>query len=238
MLAETMTAEQYPNQPLIDVAFEIRFPGDPAIECRRDEFFRLVRNKYPKVYVPKLQPGDAPALAMYHFKQDDEQATVMTAINKLAYATKKYHGFESFKEETMRIVGFFGRTFKVEKLTRTGLRYINAIPCVLKDGVLPLQNYLKIGFQIPPPATDKFATMNFVFASPIGNGTIHTRIEHAMASDKSHEAILLDLDYAMQSDLTFDNIERYLEDSHRVTKQMFEEMITDEYRKYIRGEEI
>lgn len=233
-----MGAEQYPNQPLIDVAFEIRFLGDPAIECRRDEFFRLVRDNYPKVYVPKLQPGDAPALSLYHFKQDDERATIMTAINKLVYGTKKYPGFEPFKEEVLRIAGLFGRTFGVQKLTRTGLRYINAIPCVLKDGILPLRDYLKVGFTIPTLATDNFNSMSFVFSSTVGAGTIQTRIEHAIAEDKSQEAILLDFDYALQSDLTFDNIETYLEESHKVTKAMFEGMITDEYRRYIRGEEI
>ncbi len=233
-----MSAEQYPNQPLIDVAFEIRFPGDPAIECRRDEFFRQVRDKYPKVYVPKLRSGDAPALAMYHFKQEAEQATIMTAINKLVYGTKAYPGFEAFKLEAMRIVGVFGQTFKVEKLTRTGLRYINAIPCVLKDGILPLRDYLRIGFQIPSPATDNFTNMNFVFSSPVGKGMLTTHIEHVIAQDKSHEAILLDFDYSMQSDLTFANIEAYLEESHNATKQMFESIITDEYRRYIRGEEI
>ena len=238
MLSETMSAEQYPNQPLIDVAFEIRFPGDPAVECRRDEFFRRVRDKYPKVYVPKLLPGDAPALALYHFKQDDDQATILTAINKFAYSTNKYPGFEAFKAEVLRIAAIFGTTFKIEKLTRTGLRYVNAIPFVPKAGSIPLREYLKVGFQLPPPATDNFSTMNFTFASPVGNGTIHARIEHVMAGDKSHEAILLDFDYALQSELAFGKIEAYLEESHRVTKQMFEGMITDEYRTYIRGEEI
>lgn len=233
-----MSAEQYPNQPLIDVAFEIRFPGDPAVECRRDEFFRLVRDKYPKVYVPKLQPGDAPALALYHFKEEDDQATIMTAINKLAYSTKKYPGFDAFKEEVLRIVAIFGTTFKVEKLTRTGLRYVNAIPFVPKAGRIPFREYLKVGFQLPPPAIDNFTTMNFTFASPVGNGTITARIEHMLAEDRSHEAILLDFDYAMQADLVFGKIGAYLEESHSVTKQMFEGMITDEYRNYIRGEEI
>ncbi len=233
-----MSAEQYPNQPLIDVAFEIRFPGDPAVECRRDEFFRLVRDRYPKVYVPKLQPGQAPALAMYHFKQDDDQATIMTAINKLAYSTKKYPGFDAFKAEVSKVVDIFGTTFHVDKLTRTGLRYINAIPFVPKSGSIPLREYLKVGFQLPPPATDSFKTLTFTFASQVGNGTINVRIEHMQAEDRSHEAILLDFDYAMQSELTFDNIQLYLEESHNVTKQMFEGMITDEYRNYIRGEEI
>jgi len=190
------------------------------------------------VYAPKLQPGDAPALALYHFKQDDEQATIMTAINKLVCTTKKYTGFEAFKEEVLRIATIFGNTFKIEKLTRTGLRCVNAIPFVPKAGSIPLREYLKIGFQLPPPATDKFTTMNFTFASAVGNGTINARIEHVMAGDKSHEAILLDFDYAMQEDLVFGKIETYLEESHSVTKQMFEGMITDEYRNYIRGEEI
>ena len=188
--------------------------------------------------MPKVQLGDAPALSAYHFKQDDEQATIVTAINKLAYGTKNYPGFEAFKEEVLKIVGFFGRNFHIQKLTRTGLRYINAIPCVLKDGILPLGDYLDIGFTIPPPATDKFSSMSFVFFSMVGSGTLRTRIEHVIAEDKSHEAILLDFDYSMESDLTFDKIETYLDESHSVTKGMFESMITDKYRNYIRGEGI
>lgn len=233
-----MSSEQYPNQPLIQAAFEIRFPGDPAVECRRDEFYRLVRDKYSKVYVPKLKPGEAPALAPYHFKREDEQATIMTAINTLAYSTTQYPGFEAFKEEVLRIVDLFGKTFKIEKLTRTGLRYINAIPFVPKAGTIPLDEYLRLRIQLPPLPTNKFTTMSFTFASPVENGTVNTHIAHVVEEGKSHDAILLDFDYALQEELTFDRIQSYLVESHAVTKRMFEEMITDEYRNYIRGEAI
>ncbi|GAG28299.1 unnamed protein product, partial [marine sediment metagenome] len=77
----------YPNSPLAEVVFEIRFPGEPAVECRRDDFFALVRQDFPKVWVPNIEAGQAVALQSYHFKSEDDKETLMVAINRFAYAT-------------------------------------------------------------------------------------------------------------------------------------------------------
>jgi uncharacterized protein (TIGR04255 family) len=52
----------YKNAPLLEAIFEIRFPGEPAIECHRDVFFEKVRKIYPKILVPKLISGQPIAL--------------------------------------------------------------------------------------------------------------------------------------------------------------------------------
>jgi hypothetical protein len=35
-LPKKISAEIYPNSPLVEVIFEIRFSGEPIVECRRD----------------------------------------------------------------------------------------------------------------------------------------------------------------------------------------------------------
>lgn len=106
----------YPNSPLVEAVFEIRFPGEPSIECLRHEFFELIRSEYTKVFVPKIESGQAPALELYHFKRADDLATVMTAINQFAFSTKKYEGFNLFKEEALRLIALFAQKFKIGKL--------------------------------------------------------------------------------------------------------------------------
>jgi len=48
----------------------------------------------------------------------------------------------------------------------------------------------------------------------------------------------LDFDYAQEGDLYFTKIDKYLEESHTNTKHLFEQLITDNYKKVIRGEVI
>ncbi len=67
------SSEVYPHAPLIEAVFEIRFPGEPAVECQRDEFFEMVRDQFPRVHVPKVTSGQWPSLLPYHFRTDDEQ---------------------------------------------------------------------------------------------------------------------------------------------------------------------
>lgn len=227
----------YPNAPLVEAVFEIRFPGEPAVECRRDEFFELIRSEYGHVFVPKAQPGQAPALQLYNFKREDNQTSVMTAINRFAFSTKKYEGFQKFEKEALRLIRLFADKFNIEKLTRTGLRYINVIPFVRGEGKDALSNYLQVAVKLPLAFPSEFRHLELAFVSQTEEGLITTRIEPLVAQNGT-QAILLDFDFAMEKDLHIRRIKSYLDESHRHTKAMFEQIITDNYRKYIRGEAV
>src|SRR6266498_1011946 len=118
---------EYPNSPLASVVFEVRFPGEPAIECHRDEFFRSARDEFPHVFVPKLMAGEAVALSPYHFKRADGTASLLTALNLFAYHTVSYTRFPRFRAEGLRWVRGFAEQFGIRKFNRTGLRYTNVI---------------------------------------------------------------------------------------------------------------
>jgi uncharacterized protein (TIGR04255 family) len=239
-----LSSEVYPNQPLIEVVFEIRFPGEPAVECQRDRFFSLIRDRYPKVFVPKLKAGQAPSLSPYHFRQQDEQASILTAINRVAYTTKRYPGFAEFKVEALRVTRLFAETFNLNRLHRIGLRYVNAIPFVREAGYIPINNFLKMGISLPLPVTDQLSSLSLSAVSGVSGGSMTTRVEHVVPEDKSNEALLLDFDFAKdaesgdESTLRVDMLADYLEESHKHTKKMFESIITDDYRKFMRGEAI
>lgn len=77
-----------------------------------------------------------------------------------------------------------------------------------------------------------------MFISKTEGGAITTKIESIISADRSHEAILFDFDYAKEKNLVIDHVEQYLEESHTHTKRVFEELITDEYRSYLKGDAV
>lgn len=230
--------EIYKNAPLVETIFEIRFPGEPAIECNRDKLYEKIRDVYSKVLIPESFEGKAMALEPYQFERDDGTSGIMLSINKMAVYCKKYEGFKLFKEEAMRIFSVFGELFKIQKLNRTGLRYINIIPFIRENNIIPINNYLNIKIGLPKSIPTDFKNLNIIFVSQTERGSITTRIEPAFSPDQTQEVIILDFDYAKEDNLNFGSIEKYLDESHQHTKHLFEELITDEYKKVMRGEVI
>ncbi len=226
----------YENAPLAETVFEIRFPNEPAVECGRDKFYDKIRDAYSMILVPRSVEGRAMAFETYKFERADGTYGAMLSINKFAIYCKKYEGFDLFRKETMRMVDIFKNLYKVKMLARVGLRYINFIPFTREEGIIPLQNYLNIKIGLPKAISTDFTNLSLIFVSKTDGGSITTRIEPAISLDGSHEVIILDFDYAKEKDLSFDSISKYLNESHQHTKYLFEELITDGYKKVIRGE--
>jgi len=230
--------ETYKNAPLVETIFEIRFSEEPAIECNRDKFYEKIRDVYSKVLVPMSSEGKAMALEPYKFERNDGTNGIMLSITKMAVYCKKYEGFKLFKKEAMRIFSIFEELFKIQKLNRTGLRYINIIPFMREKNVIPIKNYLNIKIDLPKSISTNFKNLNIIFVSQTKGGSITTRIEPAISHDQTQEAIILDFDYAKEEGLNFGSINKYLDESHQHTKYLFEELITDDYKKVMRGEVI
>ena len=229
----------YKNAPLIETVFEIRFPTEPAIECNRDKLYKKIRNIYSKVLVPGAIPGKAIALEPYRFESADGNNGIMLSIDKFAFYCKKYEGFNSFKKETMRLFSIFKELFKIQKLKRAGLRYINIIPFVRENDIIPIENYLNIKIVLPNSIPTDFKNLSLIFVSQTKQGgSLTTRIESAISNDKKQEGIILDFDYAQEGDLYFSQVEKYFEESHNNTKYIFERLIADSYKKVMRGEVI
>lgn len=227
----------YPNSPLAEVVFELRFPGAPAIECRRDEYFATIRGDFPTVWVPNAEVGKAPALQPYQFKSEDDAETIMTAINRFAYSTKRYGGFVKFKPRALELARSFCEQFGIAKLNRIGLRYINIVPFVRDAGRVPWPQYFTIRMNLPADAYDFLTNASLAYQAKRDGGTITTRIA-CVRSDASDEAFLLDFDFAKTEDITAATLSAEIQEAHDHTKRVFEEIVSQEYKAVMRGEVI
>lgn len=230
--------EVYPNSPLIEVVCEIRFPIDIAIECRRDEFYSKIKDKYPEILVPQMQPKKAMSLEPYRFENKDRSSGVMLAIDKLSFYEKKYKGHKKFTKEFKRLCKLLGETYSLAKLDRIGWRYINLIPFSREDGTVPIHRFLTLSISSPKGISDRLENVSMVFISKVSSGSITTKVESVVRADRQQEALVLDFDFAMTEKLYFPKLGDYIKIAHEHTRILFENLITDEYRQYLRGESI
>ncbi len=229
----------YSKAPLIETIFEIRFPGNPSVECHRDEVYQEFQESFPVVNVPiKIPPGSSLATAPYQFQSEDGKNTIMISINALAYSTKSYEGFDRFKKQTMQLINFFGKRFGIKNLKRTGLRYINVIPFTRESGAIPVSRFLNMSVSLPQSVPNAFKDFTLVFNSIMKSGLLTTRIDSATDKSNSTEALVVDFDYAREKEIPFNSIDKCMDESHHETKVFFEELITKEYKNVMMGEVI
>lgn len=158
----------------------------------------------------------------------------MVSVNSFAYSTKRYRGFGIFKEVALEYVMEFGEMFKLAKIHRTGLRYVNVIPFTREEGLVPLEHYLTLSLNLPNRNSLAFKDFSVALATPANPGMLTVRI--GIISNPQGEALLLDFDFAREKDLDLAKIADYLQESHDFTKRFFEELITDNYKRLMRGE--
>ena len=113
---------------------------------------------------------------------------------------------------------------------------MNIIPFTRESGIIPLKTYLNIEIKLPEVIPPAFKAASLIFVSQLEKGSITTRIEPVMSPDQTQEALMLDFDYAKEADLNYKNLDAFLEESHKHTKALFEGLVTENYRKIMRGE--
>ena len=231
-------SEIYPNSSLVEVVCEIRFSAELAIECKRNEFFDKIRDTYPNILLPQSIGIQTNPVTGYRFENESQNAGITLALNRFSFYEKNYSGHKKFIKEFTRLANTLIATYPLRDLQRLGWRYINIIPFSREDGIVPLNRFVVAGIKVPEGISDQFENLGIVFVSRVEGGAITTRIESILRSNDQQEALLLDFDFAMTEKLQPSKIETYAKKAHKQTRALFENLITDEYRQYLREETI
>lgn len=228
---------KYPNQPLVEVACEIRFYGEPSTETKRDIFFEQIRNDYPLVFVPAIKPGVHPSLQHYKFEDEDRTAGVSLALNSFGYFQREYQGAEKYIQEVMRLFRLADEIFKIQRYSRMGWRYINVIPFARENEYIPLGRLLKEVPGLFAIESDTYENISFWAKSRLEDVSVSVKLD-SDSSKKESEQLILDVDVhrdKLGKDFKSDDVEKLLSHLHCIGRNFFESSITDSYRTYLKG---
>ncbi len=229
--------ERHSNSPLAEVVFEITFPAETAIDCRRHEIQDLIRDRYPNLIVPVVQPGMLLAYEPYRFERSDGSAGMILSLNRFGHYSRVYLGFEVFEAECLNLVDLFSSVIPVNTLSGVGLRHINIIPFVREKGLIPFEYFFVLGEKLLELLPSKFENLSMTFVVPTAGAKMTTHIESILNNQTGQEAILLDLYHAKMGELQPSGVRNYLEEAHAQSAALFNELITQNYRDYIRSED-
>ena len=240
LILKTQDKIKYQNQPLQEVASEIRFFGEPIVEAKRHEFFEEIRDKYPLVFVPGAVPGTAPQLQHYRFEKEDSTAGIQLSISSLSYFQRDYEGAPAYKDELFRIIKIANSYFNFNRFSRVGWRYINAIPFVRENSLIPLSRF----FNSPPGFftidSNEFNDVSFVASTKFEEFSILVRLDSGEGSETKDEILKFDIDVYRSlteiGNISIDNVLELITRSHLIGRNFFESAITDAYRNYLKGD--
>lgn len=228
--------EIYKNAPLIEAVFEIRFPAEISIKCKTDLFYNQIKASFPLL---AMHPPGAPHI--YDFLNKEKNEIIRIGLDRISYHAKKYDGgFNKFQEDALKYPYSFINTYNIEKVSRTGLRYVNHIPIVKIDGAVPLEKYINFGYKLPSKdIPDKFELLNTILVVKIDGGKLKILLETKEMSDITKtEVLVLDFDFMFSGKLDVKNIVEYIAESHKHTKAIFEDLVSEEYKKVMRGDKL
>jgi uncharacterized protein (TIGR04255 family) len=232
---------KYPNQPLVEVASEIRFYGEPVIEAKRHEFYEAIRNEYPLVFVPALKEGKHPSLQHYKFEREDRKAGVNLALNSFGYFQREYLGATEYIQELLRLFALANDLFSIRRFSRIGWRYINSIPFVREGALIPLARFFKGAPSLFAIDSGLYERINFNAATHFEDKSISVRLESG-GGNESNEVLIFDIDVYRDDlkdiQLKQKDISVLMDQLHCIARNFFEGSITDPYRNYLKGETV
>lgn len=233
--------EIYPNSELIQVSTGVTFDGLTVIECKRDLFQDSINADYPRLFVPQVKPGDIPGLLPYSFMDIEDSTGVKIAVNSFSFYTEDYPGSQDFISESTRLFNVVRQLYGITKLNNFFWRYVDLIPFTRLTENLPLANFLKLGIIIPglENINSELLNINGEFEIRQKTGSLKIKIQNRTTDeDEKKEAFLLVTEFEKHAPLLAAEFSEYLNEGHKICRSFFEEIITDTYRQYLRGDNL
>jgi|HubBroStandDraft_1064217.scaffolds.fasta_scaffold220508_2 uncharacterized protein (TIGR04255 family) len=120
-------AENFPNAPLSEASYEIRFDPKLRIPAEVWKLQEQVGAACPNFSVENMLALGGTLMPSFTFASKDRTTIVRVSQQNLGIIMTSYPGFAEFHRKVVEWTGSFCTMYGVESIARTGLRYVNNI---------------------------------------------------------------------------------------------------------------
>ncbi len=236
MIDQDALNEIFPNNPLRQVVFEVRFPFN--LRVRRDlcEAQEWLRGAYPRFDFEEMQLAEQLTALFYAFSNEEKTRSIKAAEDRLVVQFMQYECFEIFKEEALSRTTGFCQMFGINEFNRVGLRYVNNIEIPKEGEVYQVTRYVRPYVDIKRACT--YGPMHFNLQLTMKTSSCHitSRTAFLMKTPNESNAIyLLDMDTYVQGKRVLKDLDKLLDELHYQAQVEFLSHVTEEYKQVMRG---
>jgi hypothetical protein len=112
------------------------------------------------------------------------------------------------------------------------------MPFSREDGLVPLGRILRLDISLPSNMFQRTAALDLQWTGKRLDGEVIIKLAAVMQKNlPEQEALILDIDFGYtRPDIAWDGVTGVIEDARKKCREIFEDLITNEYRSYLRGE--
>lgn len=240
------------HPPLSEVAFEINFPRQLLVENRIAEYQQRISESYPHSedeFVVRLPPTAAFSKApkregqgltpvrSFGFQNSIGTRIVKVSVVNFNFLITDYKDFEDYKKSLAVVLSPGIELFRLQRVDRIGLRYINKISIRAELGAFGFQEYVRMSLDIssfPKGEPSNFLSEVRLKLNDKKNLTVRSGLLPAQP-EAPLRTYLLDLDCYSEETSTLAEIKLpgVLEEYHDAIEDSFRRAVTEKYWKYM-----
>ena len=231
--------EKFPQNYLIQVACEVRFPAFLMLKEIVPKYQNKLREDYPNLgvsYPTTIQglTGPPDDFHEYNFKTRDNKTQIKITVNSLSFISLEYDNFTSFYEEFKKVYDLFLNIFKIENYTRVGLRYTNEYPLISVDDPIPEVLHLFSTHLHENYIEKDLFLLNSHLRWKINEYNLAS-INNLLSKISGGKFFIFDYDAFYDQDSTKNEVENIINDLHKIIISEFHIQITDKFREILRS---
>ncbi|MFY9225592.1 MAG: TIGR04255 family protein [Blastocatellia bacterium] len=235
MIDKQALDEVFPNNPIKEVAFEIRFPHNLRVNRDICELQEILANDYTELlYGQETSPIET--VFTYHLISKKLGCTIKVSENRFAIVSTKYTNFESFTKDTLNYTQEFCKIFHIKQITRVGLRYINNIFIPKIEGSFPIEKYVKPYINLDRVNSTDIKQFGVEILFPKNDCLFLSRSAFVIEPSKLNiGTYVLDLDAFFEEKSEYNQLSEILKKLHLEIQIEFLDHVTEDYKQKMRG---
>ena len=143
MIDQAALDEVFPNNPLRQVSYEVRFRMNLRVLRDVYEVQQHLGSSFTEFGREEIQAPAVATTTNYVFSDLERGRVVKVGEDRLAVTYNKYEDYEQFSADALGVTGWFCGEFGIDRLTRLGLRYVNNLPVPAETGGGALFEYVR-----------------------------------------------------------------------------------------------